>query len=76
MGFVPKGLTAEEDPEAGVTAKQVSFAAAVPVNTWGGYAEVVFLTRWSAKGLLPVRPAVLLMSDVVVPAKSALILSK
>ena len=72
VGFVPKAINAEEQQE-GVQAKQVSLAAAVPVSSWGGYVEVIFLTRWSAKGLLPVRPAVILVSDVVVPAKSALI---
>ena len=75
IGFVPKSIKIEEQ-EDGVQGKQVNMAASVPVSTWGGYAEVIWLTRWSAKGLLPVRPAVVLVSDIVVPAKSALILSK
>ena len=48
----------------------------LPANCWAGVAEVMFVVRWANNGLMPVRPQVMLVQDVVIPAGQALALSK
>ena len=73
--FTPALIQKEESSEI-LQLKQVHAAAVLPANCWAGVAEVMFVVRWANNGLMPVRPQVMLVQDVVIPAGQALALSK
>ena len=56
-----------------VAATQSNAGALLPVSIWADspFVRMMWATRWAPGGLMPVRPQVLLVEDVVLPAKRA-----
>ena len=59
-----------QDPaDAAAKTNQVGGAKLVPNSAWqSDLVSIVFSVRWSPNGLMPVRPQIVLMMDVTLPA--------
>ena len=68
-------LTDVERPEAAKGHLQTRLASTIPVNAWdGNYSKLIWTLKWSANGLTPVRPQIVLTKNVTIaPGKSLLL---
>ena len=74
--FRLEDLPAQEMVDGVKQISQGHLASAIPITTWTTpYTAVVWLARWTLKGLQPSRPQVLFTKDMVLPSKKALKLS-
>ena len=73
LAFRP--LTDVERPEAAKGHLQTRLASTIPVNAWdGNYSKLIWTLKWSANGLTPVRPQIVLTKNVTIaPGKSLLL---
>ncbi len=80
--FVPAGKSQAEPnpaPEGeepqGVNVLQTQLAHLVPARQWASHAtSVLYSTKWSASGLMPIRPQVVLTTTVTLPPGACLAL--
>ena len=66
---VPTAVTVKDDESEGVLppALQTQVGALVPVQAWATRATaVVWVVKWGATGLVPVRPMVVMTSEAVI----------
>ena len=64
----------EEKSDGTQTISSANLGACIPLSTWSAAAAEVQLlwhVRWVPGGLMPVRPALTLCADVIIPPKHA-----
>ena len=67
-------LSTSEGAAAEPQARQDSLAASLPLSTWAAskLCKPIWIMRWAAQGLMPVRPQIVLMEQVELPPNSTL----
>ena len=78
MFYVLSDLLVKEDPGGGnKEILQTHLGGAVPYGIWSTVCtDLIWIVKWSAKGLQPVRPIISVTSQFEVPAGQALLLRR
>ena len=77
VNFRPLAQKATEQPSEGAKLQQGTIAATVPTTTWldRPLLKITWCVKWSAKGVQPQAPRVLLAKPVAIPPAHSLVLS-